>query len=77
MPKMVVFEAHHVKKYGVGSGVAPQTPLPLHTMGQKSCFWMPKIVVFETHYAKNMVSVLWGAPQTPLPLHTMGQKRCF
>ena len=63
IPKRVVFETHHVKKYGLGSGVAPQTRIPLHTLGQKSCFWRPKMVVFETHHAKNMVWVLEWYPK--------------
>ena len=35
------------KKCCLVSGVAPQTPIPLHTMGQKSCFWIPGMVVFD------------------------------
>ena len=75
--KMVVFETHHSKKYGLGSGVAPQTRIPLHTMGSKRYFWMPKKVVFETHHAKKHGVGFGVAPRTPLPLHTMGQKICF
>jgi hypothetical protein len=40
------------KKYAMGSGVVPQTRIPLHTLAQKRCFWIPKMVVFETHHAK-------------------------
>ena len=39
------------KKYRLGSGVAPPTRIPLHTMGQQKCFWIPKMVVFEPHCA--------------------------
>ena len=50
---MVVIETHHANKYDLGSGVAPQTRKPLHTMGQKRCFWIPNMVVFEMHHAKK------------------------
>ena len=64
-------------KYVMGYGVAPQTCIPLHTMGQKRCFWIPKVVVFQTHHAKKYAVGPGVAPQTRIPLHTMGQKRCF
>ena len=73
----MLFETHRAKKCGVGSGVAPQTHIPLHTMGQKKCFWMPEMVVFETHEAKQYGVGSGVAPQTRIPLHTVGQKRCF
>ena len=38
IPRMGVFETHHAKKYCVGSGLALQTPMPLHTTGQTTCF---------------------------------------
>ena len=62
---MVVPETHHAKKYGMGSGVAPQTPIPLHIMGQKRCFWIPELEVFETQHAKKTRHGFWGgAPNT-------------
>ena len=61
----------------MGSGVGPQPPIPLHSMGQKRCFWIPKMVAFETHHAKNYAAGYGLGPQPPIPLHTMGQKRCF
>ena len=73
---MVVFKTHHAKKYAVRSGVAPQTRIPLHTMGHKRCFWIPKMVVFKTHNAKKYAVGPEVAPQTRIPLHTMDQKRC-
>ena len=72
---MGVFETHHAKKYVMGSRVAPQTPIPLHTTGQKRCFWIPKMVVFETHHARKNGVGSGVAPQTCIPLHTMGQKK--
>ena len=75
---MVVFETHEDKKSRVGCGVAPQTPTPLHTMGQKRCVWVLRMGVFETHHAKKIYGVGSGlVPQTRIPLRTVGQKRCF
>ena len=51
IPKMGVFEMHNAKKYAVGSGVALQTHLPLHTTSQKLCFWIPRMGGFEMHNA--------------------------
>ena len=59
------------------SRVAPQTRIPLHTLGQKRCFWIPKMVVFETHHATKYALGSGVAPQTRISLHTMGQKKCF
>ena len=50
---MVVFQTHHAKRYAVGSGLALQTRIPLHTLAQKRSFWIPKMVVFETNHAKR------------------------
>ena len=74
---MVVFETHHAKTYSLGSGVAPQTRIPLHTMGPKRYSWIPKIVVFETHTAKTYSLGSGLVARTRIPLHTMGAKRCF
>ena len=38
IPEMVVFERHHAKRYGVGSGVAPQTRITVHTVGLERSF---------------------------------------
>ena len=54
-----------------------QTPIPLHTVGQKMCFWIPGMGVLEIDRAKKYCLGSGVAPQTPRPLHTMGQKRCF
>ena len=70
---MVVFETHHAKRHGVGSGVAVQTRIPLHTMGQKKRFWIPKTVVFETKHIKKHGMGSGVAPQTNITQHTMGQ----
>ena len=61
----------------MGSEVAPQTRIPLHTTGQKRCFWIHKMAVFETHHAIKYAVGSGVALQPPIPLHTMGQKRCF
>ena len=61
----------------MSSGVAPQTPIPLHTMGQKRCFWIPKLEVFEKHHARKYVMDFGVAPQTRIALHTTGQKKVF
>ena len=57
--------------------VAPQTRIPLDTVGLKRCGWVPKMVVFETHHAKTYSLGSGVAAQTRIPLHTMGPKRCF
>ena len=61
----------------VGSGVAPQTPIPPHTMGQQGCFGILGMGVFEMDNAKKYCLGSRLAPQTPIPLHTMGQQGCF
>ena len=68
---------HTAKKYCLGSGVAPQTPVPLHAAGQKRCFWIPGMVVFELHNAKKYCLGDGVALQTPIPLYPIGQQRCF
>ena len=37
IPRMVMFETHRAKKNAMGSGVAPQIRIPLHTLAQKRC----------------------------------------
>ena len=69
---MGVFE-----KYPVGSGVALQTRIPLHTTGHKRCFWIPRMGLFERHHAKKHCVGSGVALQTPTPLHATGQKSCF
>ena len=49
------FELHNAKKNCLGSGVALQTRIPLHTMGQERCFWIPGMGVFEMDDAKKIV----------------------
>ena len=62
---MMVFELHSVKTYCLGSGVAPQTLIPLYHIGQQRCFWIPRMVVFVLHNAKKILFGLWGgAPNT-------------
>ena len=74
---MGVFEMDNAKKHCLGSGVAPQTTMYLHSIGQKPCFWIPKMGVFEMDNAKKHCLGSGVAPQTPIPLHTMGQTTCF
>ena len=62
---MVVFETHGDNKCGVGCGVAPQPPTPLHTMGQKRCFWVTRMGVFEMDDAKKYCVGSGVAHQTP------------
>ena len=74
---MVVFETHHTKKYDMGSGVAPQKRIALHTMGQKRCCLIPEVVVFITHHPKNMLWVPgWGPKQAYLSAH-LGPEKVF
>ena len=49
--------------------MAPQTPIPLHIMGQKRSFWIPRIGVFEMDNATKIVGVLGGAPNTHTSAH--------
>ena len=71
MPMMVVFELHNAKKICLGSGVAPQTPIPLYRTGQQRCFWISGTGLFELHNAKkigylgNIVWVLGWRPKHP------------
>ena len=59
----------------MGSGVAPQTHIPLHTTGQERCFWIPKMVVFETNHAKKICYGFWGgAPNTHTSAHLGPEK---
>ena len=74
---MCLFELHNARKYHVGSGVAPQPPISLHTLGQKRCFWIPRMGVFELHNARKYHVGSGVAPQPPMSLHTLGQKNCF
>ena len=63
MPMRVVFEMHTAKECGLGPGVAPQTPRPLHPTVQQRCFWIPRAMVFEMHDAKEAVWVLGWRPK--------------
>ena len=74
---MVVFETHHAKKYAMGSGLTPQTPIPLHSTGQDRSFWIPKMVVVETHHAKKYAVGSGVTPQRPIALHSRGHRSCF
>ena len=67
---MGVFEMDDAKKYCLGSGLAPKTPIPLHTIGQKRCFWIPGMAVFEMDSAKKILLGFWGgAPSTHTSAH--------
>ena len=66
------------KKHGVGSGVAPQTRMPVHTVAQKSYVWIPQMVVVETHHAKKVwCGCLGGAPNTHTSAHHGREKVCL
>ena len=62
---MAVFEMDNAKKYCLASGVSSQSPIPLHTMGQKNSFWGPGMGVFEMDNAKKYCLGSGVAPQTP------------
>ena len=72
-----MFKLHNDKKHCLGSGVAPQTPIPLYPTGQLKYFWVPSMVVFELHKAKKHCLGSGVAPQTPISLYPTGQHRCF
>ena len=72
-----VFEMDNAKKHFSGSGVAPQTPIPPYTMGQKRCFWIPGMGVFGMDNAPKYCLGSGVAPQTPISLYIMGPKMCF
>ena len=72
---MGVFEVLNAKKYAAGSGVALQTPIPLHTTSQKRSFGIPRMSVFEVHNAKKLCCGLWGgAPNTHITAHHRPEK---
>ena len=60
-----------------GSGVAPQTHTPLHTIRQKRCFWIPGMGVFELYNAKKYCLGSGVALQTLIPLYPIGRQRWF
>ena len=72
-----MFELHNARKWWLGSGVAPQTPMPLYTTVSQKCFWIPRIVVFEVHNAIKWCLGSGVEPQTSIPLYPTGQQRCF
>ena len=74
---MGVFETHDAKKYRLGSGVALQPPKPLHTIGQKRCFWVPKMGVFETHDAKKYCLGSGGGAATTHTSAHQGPEKLF
>ena len=58
---MVVLELHDAEEYCFGSGVAPQTPIPLYLPGQQRCFLIPMVVVFELLNAEKYGFWQFGA----------------
>ena len=62
---MGVFELHNGKKYCLGSGVAPQTLIPLYPIGRQRCFWILRMGVFETGNAKNASNTHTSAHHGP------------
>ena len=73
MPRMLVFDLNNAKKYSLGSGVTPQTPIPLYHIGHQRCFRIPTMGVFELHNAKKHGLGSGVGPQTHLPLYPTGQ----
>ena len=74
---MMIFEMHNAIKYCLGSGVAPQTLIPLYPTGQQKCSWIPRMMVFEMHNAIKWCLDSGVAPQTPIPLYPSVQQKCF
>ena len=74
---MGMFETHHAKTIHVGSGVALQTPIPVHTTGHKKVHCIPGMGAFETHSAKKYRVGSGVALQTPIPVHTTGAQKVF
>ena len=67
---MGVFEMDNATKYCFGSGVALHAPIPLHSTGQKMCFWIPGMGVFEMDNAKKILfGFRGGAPNTHTSAH--------
>ena len=73
---MVVFEMYNAKKYCLGSRGAPQTPIPLYSVGEQRFFLDAWVVVSEMHNAKKKMGC-GVAPHTPIPLYSIGQQKCF
>ena len=71
---MVVFELHNAKNYCLGSRVAPQTLVPLYSIGQQRC--LPGMVVFKMHRAKKQLGS-GVTPQTPIAVYSTGQQKVF
>ena len=74
---MGVFELHNAKEDSLVSGVAPQTPIPLYSIGRQTCFWILGMVVCEMYNTKKYCLGSGVALQTPIPLYPIGQQRCF
>ena len=62
----------NAKKKCLGPGVAPQTPICLHSRAQKRWFGIPGMGLFEMDSAKKYCLGSGVAPQTPIPLPTLG-----
>ena len=62
IPGMGGFEMDKAKSYRLGSGVAPQAPMPLYPIGQQRGFWMPGMGGFEMDKAKRycLHQILFG-----------------
>ena len=65
-----------LKKCCLVSGVAPQTSIPLHTMGQERYSWIPGMGVFEMD-TKNIVWVLGWRPKHPYLCTLWAKKGVF
>ena len=75
---MVVSQMENAKKYCLGSGVAPQTPIPLYTMGQKRFFWIPGMGVFGMRNTNNYWGFLgWRSVHTHTHLSIPEPKQYF
>ena len=77
MPGMGVFELHSARKYCLGSGLAPQTLIPLYPIRQQAGFWIPMIRMFEVQIAKKYYLRSGVTPQTPIRLYSIGQQKEF
>ena len=57
--------------------MAPQTPTPLHTMGQKMCFEISGMGVFAMRYAKKYQGFLGSTPYTHTARSRSRQRRFY
>ena len=60
-----------------GLRVALRMHIPVHLIGQKTCFWRPTLGVFKVHNAPQCLGGSGVALRMHIPVHLTGQKTCF